>query len=202
MLSGGDTAAVFGNIAAGIFPGQPIHTVSFHLLTKQPWNNKLMAPFSSCLSPVWCRWIPVRTKRAFHKHNNEVAAILSDGVLSGIYILSVLTICCHERHYARVDLLQSGAEMRPGTGCDREENDAPPPHHAAHLITRATPATAGIIINLHWATGLSGWQAKWSGRSKGWVTMSYNVALKWDSAEFNSRLRKHGELRVTLTVHS
>lgn len=175
-----------------------IHTVSFHLLTKRPWNDKLMALFSSWLSPVWWRWIPVRTKRAFHKHNNEVAAILSDG----IHILSVLTICCHERHYARVDLLQSGAEMRPSAGCDREESDAPPPHHAAHLITQATLATAGIIINLHWATGLSGWQAKWLGRSKGWVTMSYNVALKWDSVEFNSRLRKHSELWRTPPVDS
>lgn len=74
---------------------------------------------------------------------------MSAGVLAGIYILSVLTICCHERHYARVDLSQSGTEMRQDTESDGEENDAPPPHHAAHLITLATLSTAGIIINLH-----------------------------------------------------
>lgn len=58
-------------------------------------------------------------------------------------------------------------------------------HYLGHLVD------SGIIINLHWAAGLSSWQAKWLGRKRGWISVSYNVVLKWVSMEFNGRLWKH-----------
>lgn len=102
-----------------------------------------------------------------------------------------------------VDLLQSDAKMRQDTVCDREGNGegagtspCGTSHYLGHLVDN------GIIIYLHWATELSGWQAKWLGRWRGRITMFSNVALKWDSMEFNSMFRTHGESRLMVTVDS
>lgn len=161
---------------AVFFPGVYITLSSTHKITLNSLANTFFLQRLLYLSTVWWHWNLVINKAAARMMTGLLQCSPMVYACQHIASLSSPSAVMRSIMRGRTCIWQGGKRCTADSPCGTS-------HYSHH------PLSHGIIINLHWATGLSGWQAKWQRRQREWITMSSNVALKRDSMEFNSRLR-------------